>query len=510
MTDILSSYAPVNPVARCRVIHPRAFNNSLPPLSSFATPVDLWGNFDPPPLPIGLLPPIVEQFATVLASHMGADPAGLAMAALTTCAATISDKVQLQVKHHDPHWKESARIWTALIGLPSTKKSPIINAAVAPLAKIDSRMVRDWQSKRAQWDALDKAERAATPEPLQNRKRIEDTTVEAMQEVMRGSTEGVLCVRDELSGWFGSMEKYAGGKAAATDRAIWLQAFNGGEYAINRIGRGVTLLPNLSVSLLGGIQPDAIRRVAADATDDGLLQRLFPIVLRPATIGRDAPLPPVQAVYEFTILMLNGTRAPGLGLRFDDEAQSVRQKLEARHARLMAAELVNPKLASHIGKLDGLFARLCVVWHAIENVQAITLPGTITGELAGRVADFVRVFLLPHAVAFYSGVLGLSDDADRLKAVAAYIIAHRLPQITVRDVQRGDGAMRKIAKADVLPILEQLTALSWVAEVPGPRATSDPIFIVNPAVHSLFAERGAREAARRDAAKEAMREMFGR
>lgn len=483
---------------------------TLVPLPTDERPVDLWGHFDPPPLPTGVLPNIIEQFAMTMGFHMGADPAGLAMAALTTCAATISDNVQVQVKRHDRNWKESARIWTALIGPPSTKKSPVINVAVAPLARIDNQMVRKWQSDWARWNTFDKTEKAATPEPLQKRKRIEDTTIEALQEVMRGSADGVLCVRDELSGWFGSMEKYGGGKAAATDRAVWLQAFNGGEYAINRVGRGTMLLSNLSVSLLGGIQPDAIRKVAADATDDGLLQRLFPIVLRAATVGHDAPMPAAQALYDFTVTMLNGVRAPAGGLHFDDAAQIVRQRLEARHAHLMAAELVNPKLASHVGKLDGLFARLCVVWHAIEHVNAGTLPTIISADTASRVADFMERFLLPHAVAFYAGTLGLSDDHDRIKAVACYIVAHRLPKITVRDVQRGDRSMRRLAKADVLPILEQLTALNWLAEEPGPRATSDPFYVVNPMVHSLFAERAAQEQARRDAAKAALAEMFGR
>src|SRR5690606_11940142 len=106
---------------------------------------------------------------------------------------------------------------------------------------------------------------------------------------------------------------------------------------------------------------------------------------------------------DFTILMLHGLRAPAGGLHFDDAAQVVRQRLEARHAHLMAAELVNPKLASHVGKLDGLFARLCVVWHAVEHVNEGTLPATITAATAQRVATFLERFLLPHAVAFYAG-----------------------------------------------------------------------------------------------------------
>ena len=33
----------------------------------------------------------------------------------------------------------------------------------------------------------------------------------------------------------------------------------------------------------------------------------------------------------------------------------------------MLIERINKKLASHIGKYDGLFARLCVLWHCIDG-----------------------------------------------------------------------------------------------------------------------------------------------
>ncbi|EXL06687.1 hypothetical protein BG36_06375 [Aquamicrobium defluvii] len=459
-----------------------------------------------------MLPDVIEQFATIKGRHMGCDPAGLAMTALAVCAAAIPDGIKVQMLRYDKGWCEAARLWVALIGPPSAKKSPILNAAAKPLREIDRHKVQLWRSRWAEWNALDKTQKAATPEPLQSRKLVEDTTVEALQEALRGSPDGVLCFRDELSGWLGSMEKYSG-KGGAADRSVWLSSFNGGGYTIDRIGRGGAItVPNLSVSLVGGIQPDSIRKVAADAVDDGLLQRMFPIVLRSTTVGEDVPMPPAQANYEVTVHFLVHVRPPRSGtLQFDDEAQAIRRKLETRHSYLQALELLNPKLASHIGKLDGLFGRLCVIWHAIENYSCPDgLPEIINGDIASRVADFMTMFLLPHSVAFYAGTLGFSNDHDRLKAVAAYIVAHRLTKITVRDIARGDRSMRRLTKQDVLPILEQLTALGWLAEEPGPRATSDPVYIVNPIVHSLFAERAAHEQARRDAAKAALAEMFGR
>jgi len=114
-----------------------------------------------------------------------------------------------------------------------------------------------------------------------------------------------------------------------------------------------------------------------------------------------------------------------------------------------------------------------------------------------------------HAAAFYGGVLGLSDDHDRLQAVAGYILSHRLEKVTNRDVQRGDRTMRAIREADIRPLLEQLAALGWLERADGPRPSSQPHWLVNPAVNRKFTERGRQEAIRRKQAREAIAELVG-
>ena len=121
----------------------------------------------------------------------------------------------------------------------------------------------------------------------------------------------------------------------------------------------------------------------------------------------------------------------------------------------------------------------------------------MTEDTATRVAKFMRGFLLPHAFAFYGGVLKLADDHDRLAAVAGYILAHQKQRMTNRDVQRGCRSMRKLERRDTEAVFEQLDALGWVTRTPGPRPSDPPHWIVNPAVHQKFAERAKAEAERR-------------
>jgi hypothetical protein len=181
--------------------------------------------------------------------------------------------------------------------------------------------------------------------------------------------------------------------------------------------------------------------------------------------------------------------------------------MELRHLELMSTEVFNRKLASHIGKYDGIFARLCVAFHAIEHATGGGLPEVITEDVARRVAEFMHRFLLKHAVAFYGGVLGLSDDHDRLTAVAGYILSRGMETVSARDVYRGDRTMRKLDTPEIVRLMQQLETLGWVRPQPtAARSNASPTWTVTPEVHRLFGERGAAEAERRQKARQLIQE----
>jgi hypothetical protein len=469
-----------------------------------ADPVDLWGQFDPPALPRGFLPDIIEEFAVDRGRSMGADMAGLAVSALAVCAAAIPDKVKLQVKRHDPSWLEEARFWGALVGPPSTMKSPIMRAAMKPLKLLNDDLARRYQQEKAKYDALPKDERVQTDPPKRTQLILNDATVEAAQEVMKDSPDGIICVQDELAGWFGAMDKYsASGRSG--DRGFWLQTWNGGSYSVQRIARGFVQIDNLSMSLLGGIQPEPIRKIVADSVDDGLVQRILPIVLRPAVKGHDEPESSV--VFEYSELINRLRHLDAIVLRFDNGAQKYREELEERHLALQDCEAVDPKLSAHIGKYDGIFARLCVIWHCVENAAMGEVPRIITEDTAHRAGEFLHKFFLPHAIAFHIGMLGLSNDHDRLAAIAGYILAKGLKKVTNRDVKGSVRLLRKATPHEIEDAMHHLDNLGWVDPTPGPRPSSPTQWAVNPAVHTKFAARAKEEERRRAAVRKIMTQL---
>jgi hypothetical protein len=459
-------------------------------------PVDLWQQYLAPELPQGLLPALIEEYAFEQAHLMGADPAGLAMGALTVCAAMIPDSITLQVKRHDPHWKEPARLWTALVGGVSARKSPIVREVSRPLVRMNNELVKRYGTAMRAYEALPKDQRDISVEPVPERLKIEDSTPEAVQGILQDNPQGVLLIRDELAGWFGSMEKYGNNRNGAADRSFWLQAYNGGGYSFDRVKRGSHHIENLGISVLGGIQPSAIQQQADAIVDDGLIQRLNPVMLRNASLSNDdRPVSAVARGYDHLVERLYQYRMNFNGdLTFNDDAQTVRQLVSSTNDKLLAVESFNQKLAGHFGKYDGMFARLCVLWHCVERVDNYST--VVTADVAHRVREFMDRFLRGHAVAFYCGLLGLSDGHERLRAIAGYILSRQLGELTARDVQRGDSGMRNLARQHIENICEHLVAFGWLTRLQSHRSNSTK-WLVNPAVHRIFAVRATAESARR-------------
>lgn len=463
-----------------------------------ADPVDLFGKFPTPDVPWSLIPDVIREFAKTRSRQIGCDPAGLVMATITTCAAALRDNVKIKVQAHNDKWCESARFWTLVSGPPSSKKSPILKAASECLRVVDEEKFLDWRAEKQAYNATPKNERRGPPPPLR-RLLIQDTTIEAAQGVLAGSPWGVCLVHDEFAGFFGAMEKY-GGAGASHDRTVWLQSFNGGPYIINRKkneDEGGIMIPNLSVSMLGGIQPDVVRRLVEQSSDDGMIQRFLPIVLKTATVGEDVPMPDVTTPFEHLTRTLHGMEED-MQVSFDTEAQDIFREAQLQHKRLEAIELVYKQLATHIGKYDGIYARLCLLWHCIEHAGAVDFPPTVNAETATRARDFLHGFLLKHAFAFYAGTLDRPDGHDRLRAIAGFILAKGKTVIKNRDVQSSVRTNRGLKDHDIRPLFEQLAALGWLDRIEGMRAGSPPHWRVNPRVHVLFAEKAQEEIIRRE------------
>jgi Protein of unknown function (DUF3987) len=470
-------------------------------------PYNFWPDTGPLVMPEDLLPQRIESYARSASIVVGADEGGFAMAALTVVAGSIDDAIKLQVLPHSK-WLERARLWNALVGDPSSKKSPIISTTCEALEDEDARLWRGYQAQRDFWNVLSKADKARTPPPVRQRYIVGDATVEALQEAFKHTTRGLLGLHDELGGWFAQMDRYNASKQGAADRSFMLKAYNGGRCPVDRIGRGESLLENVSLTILGGIQPEVLSQFAGSGVDDGLIQRLMPIMLRPGWPPQtDQAASEALSDFDALIPQILALGPPTGGcLRFDDGAQAIRDNLALEHDRMSAAFAgVNKKLSTALAKQDAVFARLCVVWHCVEHADNRRgLPERVTEDTARRVAAFMDDFTRPHLFDFYGIILEVPEEHERLVSIAGYILTKKLKVLANWRMQKAVWSLRKLTSKDITPVMETLEALGWLRRSRSrSRFGAPPTWLVNPAVHDgRFAERGEREAKRREEAYE--------
>jgi hypothetical protein len=265
---------------------------------------DPWQQFIVPEFPLDVLPPVAHKFILDRSHAMGVDKSAMAMATLAAFSGAINHRFRIKMTRHTDWW-EHVRLWVLLVGRSAWKKTPTIDAATRPIERHQASLMRGYRAALRDYQAKKKegGEDADEPQPPE-RFTVGDTTTEKLGEILSRSERGVLAKHDEVAGWIGRMERYhAAGKGASADRAFWLQAWNGGPYSIDRVKSGETFVQNLSVSIIGGIQPARLGELHGLASD-GLLQRYLAVLMRAPTLPVDIDCSGSNTEYERLIYEL--------------------------------------------------------------------------------------------------------------------------------------------------------------------------------------------------------------
>jgi hypothetical protein len=448
---------------------------------------DPWNTLQAVSFPLDAIPAALSVFVVKRAAAVGADPGAIAWAALCACSSAIHGETKLHMKRHDP-WTVPAALWVALIGAPSTKKSPIIDLAWRPLVRIQAAELAAHQAKYNAWCALPKKKKDEEEEPKIKRRLVSnDGTMEALQDILSRQTRGIGVVRDELAGWIGSMDKYAPGKGSAADRAFWLQSFNGGSHVVDRVMRGTLSIENLLTAICGGIQPDRLAQFK-DLTDDGLFQRFIPYIVAPGSIGGDEPLD--VSVDDFATLVNTLLAERPARLVLSDAAHETREAIQKRLHALEQAEVLGGRFTGFVGKLVGIWGRLCLVLHMIHDSST----SLVSGQTAGMARALLFRSVIPNAARVYTAMGGAGGEMEATQSIAGYILTKQLDRVLMSDLTRNVRVCRGRSIADVQKLVSPLEAGGWLQPEREYNATS---WRVAAQVHVFFAERARKETNRR-------------
>lgn len=490
------------------------------------TPLDVFGDVDvfgEPEWPEHACPVVIDEFARDEAARLGVCPSMIAMPALTVAAACIPDQFTIQPKEHDSEWTESARLWTLCVAPPGTKKTPAQSKAIKPVDSIEhelhlknKKLLKKYDEELAAYETWKKSSKRIgykeRPEkPPLKRKMTNDTTTEALSDILKDNPEGILVRNDEMSRFIGSMDCYRGGKVGK-DRSDWIELNNGGPRIIDRVKKGNIHVPNWSGCVLGSIQPGPAKREFASINDDGLIQRFDIFWGRLIDDGEDRrPKNEKIEVYHQLIknLYLLGEcnlPFPKNPYKLSSEAQEQRKNIKNTIRNVMALPSISDAFRYALEKWEGRFARFLLTFHIVEAVSRGEMPEShISGETAERAARLMIAFLLPNAARFYTDILPSNQYVKHARWAAGFILAKGSTELRERDLYRANREFRD--SPDILhETMKILGAMGWVE--PGKfRNNGRPIkWSINPQCHTMYAKRAELEKRRRQEVREKIRE----
>lgn len=442
---------------------------------------DPWEALTAPEFPIHTLPAKLAAFVENRARVMGVDKGGLAWACISACSAAINGLTRLQMKRND-NWMVPPAIWTALVGQSSTKKSPVINAAWNPLERIQGRALKLWAADHERWMAIPKKDRDNVSEPLSPIRLVtHGATMESLQAILSKQDRGLGVLHDELAGLIEGMDRYANGKGGG-ERAFYLRAYNGGDYVLDRIGRGISSSSNLLLTLCGGIQTDKLLSMGG-LSEDGFWQRFVPLIMTTGHVGQDEAPGQAETDYAAMIEGMAG-RTGSVLVQLSEAAHAVRERVELEAFDLEQSEMLGSRFASFCGKLPGLWGRLCLVLSQMEG-----LPFSVSEKTANaaRVLVFKSAFVNAGRIAMRMGEGG----AEVTKTIAGYILAKKKERILASDLATNVWACRKQPLNMVQSMVSPLVAGGWLT--PETIFPGNTAWMVNSAVHERFAERASVE-----------------
>lgn len=467
------------------------------------------------PFDFGLLPASLAPWAEDICERVQCPPDFIGVAIMTALGSAIGRKVAVRPQEQTD-WMEYANAWAMLIGRPGVLKSPAMEAALAPLKRLQAleaekhdRAMQEFerakQMHKLKTEAAEKAARARLkdrsiadvadllnvdePEaPTLRRYIANDTTAEALGELLRQNPDGLLVYRDEIVSLLKTLDR----EEYAAARGFYLTAWSGSSgYTFDRIGRGLNLhIPAACISMLGSTQPGRIAEylrtaVKGGAGDDGLIQR-FGLMVWPDTAldWKDVDRWPnsearvrAHKVFEALVEMrpeqvraVSDEYADTPYLRFHPSGLALFRQWRAAHERKLRSADLHPALESHLAKYRKLVPALALTCHLAE-VASVTFGTNQGGSLSPKngITEGAVLQALAWAEYLESHARRAYASATMPKVSGAKAILHRIrngdlpAEFTARTIYRNHWALLS-DRATVQEALELLADHEWLVE----------------------------------------------
>lgn len=445
---------------------------------------------EPKPLPSGLpkvdafdsafLPDRLAPWVSDTSDRLQCPPDYVAVAVMTALGSVIGRRAGIKPQSKTD-WTEIPNLWGCFIGRPGMLKSPAMNEALRFVHHLEAEATKEneiaQQAYAVGLDAYDLRKKVRVSlekealkkskdgtkvdiqfdlgeepkEPLPVRYRTNDSSYEALGELLIANPTGILVERDELV----SLLKHLDRDEQTVARGFYLSGWSGSQpYTFDRILRGHLHIEAVCLSVLGNTQPSRIaeyvRRANADGGGgDGLLQRFGLMVWPDSPAGwRDVDEYPNREAREIAwqifcdaskltegdVLQrgaLKGAYDKLPCFRFDDGARAQFVDWHGDLERTLRSKDLSPALEGHIAKYRKLVPALALINHIADAGRSDVSETSLLKALA------FSKYLESHARRVYGASNTIELNAAH--SILAHIRKGDLSDgFTARDVHQHD------------------------------------------------------------------------
>lgn len=351
-------------------------------------------------------------------------------------------------------------LFACTVAKSGAKKSPIGRlVVVSPTSELVAEMATANKRRREEWQQTckDLKNKEKPSPPFPRRLTVSEYTGEALAAQLQEQEEaglGLLIYRDELSGLFGSLDQYRGGRGG--DEQQLLELFDGGGLTSLRIA-GDRIYTRSQVSIYGSTQPEVLRQLVAKGDASGLWARFLFVPLPTRAIALPtAHTPAEEACVEAaadtlakacrTIYQL----APAT-YQLDQDAADLFARYEYQRQKAAQRAIIGAQSALY-GKSAGKDLRVAGVLHLLHLVTGdATHERRISAsciERATALVDHLDAWALGlHAEVAAGGVGGLMRTVHRAAEAAGGPIRWKEVQNRLTRAQRKETDPAAVAEA---------------------------------------------------------------
>jgi hypothetical protein len=390
--------------------------------------------------------------------------------ALPVLASRIDSRTKLLINAGTDYWVPAVR-WCGLVGETGTMKTPVIKRLTKPMSKHQHEISEVYKEVRQEYDlahsawkankSKDKGDEPLAPPPMLDL-YFSNFTIEALVDsIQHHPDKGYLIFNDELAQFYKSLDMYRGGKGA--DRQQWLTIWDAGGIKNNRKSTGSVFIPQVSISILGGVQPQTIRNMISgdDSNLDGLWHRFSYVGLPETSIDPFTEITgdltdELDKIYR----TLSEQAQQTYWLSLDAKPLWAEWHYEMQSKRISATQEM---LKGVYPKFQGICGRNALILHCTYAAIAGTVPDQLIPASTVETAISWTKWELAQTLLQYQK-LGLTDDPELSRILKFIDKFTGKSWVSARDIRNWWSGSSKPESTEIKSFMAKVVGLGYAID----------------------------------------------